>query len=137
VCLNGYDVFITPSIGITIYPIDDTKEDNLLMNADTAMYKAKDQGRNSFQFYTSGMNTKTVERLDLEVKLRNALRNSEFVLHYQPKVNIHSELVIGAEALIRWNCPEMGMVSPADFIPLAEETGLIIPIGEWVIQSAC
>ena len=137
VSLDGHDVFVTPSIGITIYPLDDTSEDILLRNADTAMYRAKEQGRNGFQFYTTGMNTRTVERLELESKLRKALDNDEFLLYYQPKIDLGNGQLIGAEALIRWQHPELGMVSPADFIPLAEETGLIVPIGEWVIKTAC
>ncbi len=135
--LDGHDVYITPSIGITIYPLDDTSENDLLRNADSAMYRAKEQGRNGFQFYTAGMNTKTVERLQMESELRRALMNDEFVLYFQPKIDINKREIIGAEALIRWQHKELGLVSPLEFISLAEETGLILPIGEWVIRAAC
>jgi len=135
--LHGQDIYITPSIGITIYPLDDTDDKNLLRNADAAMYRAKEQGRNCFQFYTAGMNTRTVQRLKLEAELRRALVNNEFILYFQPKVEVSSREIIGAEALIRWKSAELGLVSPMEFIPLAEETGLILPIGEWAIRAAC
>ena len=135
--LDGHDVYITPSIGITIYPMDDTDDKNLLRNADAAMYRAKEQGRNCFQFYTAGMNNRTTQRLKLEAELRRAVVHNEFVLYFQPKVNISNREIIGAEALIRWNNEKLGLVSPMEFIPLAEETGLILPIGEWAISAAC
>lgn len=135
--LDGHDVYVTPSIGITVYPLDDTNDKNLLRNADAAMYRAKEQGRNCFQFYTAGMNTRTIQRLKLEAELRRALVNNEFILFFQPKVDICNREIIGAEALIRWQNEELGLVSPMEFIPLAEETGLILPIGEWAIRAAC
>ena len=131
------DLYITPSIGITLYPTDDMDTNELLKNADTAMYLAKEKGRNRFQFYTDDMNKESKQRLDIETKLRKALQNDEFFLLFQPKFEINSLTTIGAETLIRWQHPEMGMVSPMDFIPIAEETGLIVPIGEWVIQQSC
>ena len=135
--VKEHDIFVTPSIGITIYPLDDTDSANLFINADSAMYDAKESGRNCYRFYTADMNSHLIERINLEAKLRRAIEREEFVLYYQPKFNVNDKYPIGAEALIRWNDPEEGMISPALFIPLAEETGLIGPITDWVIKEAC
>ena len=135
--LECHDMIVTASLGVALYPKDGEQASILLKNADVAMYRAKELGRNSFQFYSPEFNARTLERLELETRLRGALKQGELVLYYQPQVDLQSGRMIGAEALIRWNHPVLGMVSPADFIPLAEETGLIVPIGEWVIETAC
>lgn len=129
--------FLTSSIGVAVYPNDGSDPDQLLKHADIAMYRAKESGRNNFQFYTPAMNERSLERLRLEGALRSAIENDEFVLHYQPQVDLRTGQIVGMEALLRWQHPEMGMVAPGRFITLAEETGLIVPIGAWVVATAC
>jgi diguanylate cyclase (GGDEF)-like protein/PAS domain S-box-containing protein len=135
--VEGRDVFITASIGAALYPQDAKDPESLIKSAELAMYRAKDSGRNVYQLYTTEMQTRVTERLALESRLRQALARGEFELHYQPQVDLRSNRIFGCEALIRWKQPELGMVSPAKYIPLAEETGLIVPIGEWVLRTAC
>jgi len=135
--LNEREMFVAASAGITIFPFDDTDTHNLVRNADTAMFRAKKQGGNTYQYYTSDMNTQVVERLNMENALRRALERNEFQLHYQPRIELATGRITGMEALLRWQHPELGIVSPVKFIPILEETGLIIPVGEWVLREAC
>jgi diguanylate cyclase (GGDEF)-like protein/PAS domain S-box-containing protein len=135
--IDGNEIFTSTSIGISLFPEDGNDAATLIKNADSAMYRAKEQGRNTYSFYTEAMQESARERLDLENKLRRGLEQHEFVLYYQPRVHARSNKILGAEALIRWQQPELGMVPPNKFIHIAEETGLILPIGEWVLETAC
>jgi diguanylate cyclase (GGDEF)-like protein len=135
--INEHELFVSTSVGISIYPNDGTDPETLVRNADTAMYRAKDQGRDNYQLYAPAMNARALERLALENMLRKALAHRELVLFYQPVVDMQSKNIVGVEALIRWRHPELGMVSPAHFISVAETSGLIIPIGDWVLRTAC
>jgi diguanylate cyclase (GGDEF)-like protein/PAS domain S-box-containing protein len=137
VMLGTKEFFVTCSIGVAIYPSEGTPADSLIEHADIAMYRAKKLGRNNFQFYTPAMNEESLERVRIEGALRNALERDEFVLHYQPQVDLGSGRIVGMEALIRWQHPELGMVPPNRFVSVAEETGLIVPIGAWVMRTAC
>lgn len=135
--VQSNDIYVSPSIGISLYPVNAVKAEQLLKCADTAIHSAKDTGRNCYYFYTTDMNKKLLSRLSLEAKLRRAVEKQEFQLYYQPKFNIQTKQLIGAEALIRWFHPEDGMVSPGVFIPMAEELGLIAAITDWVLHEAC
>jgi diguanylate cyclase (GGDEF)-like protein len=135
--LQHHEIAVSASIGIALYPRDDVVGERLLKAADTAMYRAKELGRNRYAFFAREMNERVESQIQIEAALRRALRNDEFVLHYQPRVSATSGRATGAEALLRWQHPEWGLVEPARFVPLLEETGLVVPVGEWVIAEAC
>jgi diguanylate cyclase (GGDEF)-like protein/PAS domain S-box-containing protein len=135
--IDGHELHVTTSIGVSVFPDDGVDAETLIKNADTAMYQAKENGRQNYQFFKPAMNARAVERQAIEEGLRHALQRDEFSLHYQPKINFRTGAIAGAEALIRWTHPTRGPVSPAQFIPVAEDCGLILPIGNWVLRRAC
>jgi diguanylate cyclase (GGDEF)-like protein len=135
--IHEQELFVTTSIGISLFPSDGADPETLVRNADSAMYRAKEQGRDNYQLYAPAMNARALERLALENMLRKAIKQKELLVYYQPLVDVVTETIIGVEALVRWNHPELGMLSPAHFISVAELSGLIIPIGDWVMRTAC
>src|SRR5678815_2928593 len=132
-----HDLHVTTSIGVSVYPDDGLDAETLIKNADTAMYQAKENGRHGYQFFKPAMNVRAVERQFIEESLRCAMERREFALHYQPKIDLRTSAIIGAEALLRWTHPARGAISPVQFIPIAEDCGLIRPIGDWVLREAC
>jgi diguanylate cyclase (GGDEF)-like protein len=135
--LDGQDVYVSASIGVAIYPTDGLDDETLLRNADAAMFRAKQVGRNNFQFYAASMNEHAMAKLQMQNDLRRALDRNEFVLHYQPKFSLGNASMTGLEALLRWQRADGQLVSPAEFVPVLEDTGLIIPVGDWIIDATC
>jgi EAL domain-containing protein (putative c-di-GMP-specific phosphodiesterase class I) len=135
--IAGHDLHVTASIGVSVYPDDGLDAETLIKNADTAMYQAKENGKQNFQYFKPAMNIRAVERQSIEENLRRALERGEFALHYQPKIDLLTGVISGVEALIRWTHPARGELSPAQFIPIAEDSGLILAIGAWVLREAC
>jgi EAL domain-containing protein (putative c-di-GMP-specific phosphodiesterase class I) len=135
--MGDYDLVVTPSIGISVFPKDASNYETLLKNADTAMYKAKQCGRDNYMFYSEAMNIEAVKVLNMESALRNAMAKEEFELNFQPQLSLDSQRLVGMEVLLRWNSPQLGRVPPVEFIPLAEDCGIIVKLGEWVLREAC
>ncbi len=135
--LDARDTYVSASVGITLFPADGDNPEALVMNADTAMYRAKEQGRNTYQYFTREMNERALARVQMEAALRRAIERKEFLLHYQPMVDLKSRLICGFEALLRWQHPEKGLVLPGEFVSVLEDTGLIVPVGEWVLHEVC
>jgi diguanylate cyclase (GGDEF)-like protein len=135
--LDGQELFATTSVGVSLFPHDGNETQSLLKNAGSALYRAKKSGADNYRFYTEDMNSKASKQFALETSLRHAIDNEEFVLHYQPRLAVDSLKITGVEALVRWQHPQLGLLTPAEFIPLAEDNGLILPIGEWVLRTAC
>ncbi len=136
-CIHGHELYITTSIGISRYPEDGQDRSVLMRNADAAMYAAKDKGKNSFHLYVPNLEQAVNDKMNIQNELNRALARQEFLLHYQPQVGAKSGAIVGVEALIRWDHPERGLLLPDQFISVAEETGLIVTIGEWVLRTAC